>query len=195
MKIITANDILSWQPCDRSEEDGYNYSYELTDGKFADFSGTALDVLKITDPLIPDEDRLWVVLLNDVLPDTLLRAFACDCAERMLPIYEQHHPEDLRPRRCIETVRAWLAGNASWEEVGAAQTAADAAARDAASAAAWAAARCAAIYAAWAAAGAAADAAAIYAARDAARDAAGQSERRWQVERLIKMLEVQDEID
>lgn len=74
----------------------------------------------------------------------------CDCAElslKYVPAGEE------RPRKCIEVVRAWAAGNATLDEVKSARHAADAAA-------------------AYAYAYAAADAAAAYAVDDAAADAA-----------------------
>ena len=56
---------------------------------------------------------------------------ACDCAELAL----KHVPKgEERPRKCIETVRAWAAGNTTIEEVKTARSAAYAAA-DAADAA------------------------------------------------------------
>jgi hypothetical protein len=109
---------------------------------------------------------------------------ACDIAETVL---KHVTPGEDRPRKAIEVTRAWCAGKATQEEVGAARAASDAAraaasdaasaasdaACDAASAAAWAAASAAwaARAAAWAAASDAARAAAwdaVWAARDAA---------------------------
>ena len=57
--------------------------------------------------------------------------FACDCAERILPIFEKTRPEDHRPRKAIETTRKYLAGKATKEEMVAANTAAKEAAADA----------------------------------------------------------------
>jgi hypothetical protein len=37
----------------------------------------------------------------------LLASWAADCAERVLPYFEDQHPEDDRPRRAIERARAW----------------------------------------------------------------------------------------
>ncbi|MBC7350448.1 MAG: hypothetical protein H5U05_10805 [Candidatus Aminicenantes bacterium] len=125
------------------------------------------------------------------------RLFACDCAERVLPLYEARYDDD-RPRKAIETARRYADGKADVEELAAARAAAWEAAlnasRDASRAAAWAAA--------WAASLNASRAAALnasrYAARDAAEAAAGDAagdaawdaERQWQVERLRKILEV-----
>jgi len=110
---------------------------------------------------------------------TPLRLFACDCAARVLPIYEAKYPDDMRPREAIETARLYARGEVDSGQLAAAGDAAwDAtwgtgrvAARDAALAtvegAAWAA---------WS------------AARDAAWDAAGatawKAEREWQMGRL-----------
>jgi hypothetical protein len=89
---------------------------------------------------------------------------ACDCAELAL----KHVPEgEDRPRKCLETVRAWAAGNATIEEVRIARRAAYAAyAAYAADAAAYA--DAAAAYAAYADADAAAYAASASADADAA---------------------------
>ncbi len=118
--------------------------------------------------------------------ETTARLFAADCAERVLPIFERQHPDDNRPRKCIEAARAYARGEidaaaraAAWA---AAWDAAWAAAGAAARAAAWAAAR----DAAWYAAGYAA--AAGGAARDAARAAAGDAEQEWQRKRLLEYL-------
>ena len=59
------------------------------------------------------------------------RLFACDCAERVLHIYENEHPDDRRPHVAVEVARRYANGKATTEKL--------AAARAAASAAAWAA--------------------------------------------------------
>ena len=96
--------------------------------------------------------------------DRILRLFAADCAEAVLPIFERQYPGDLRLRQVIIAARqyadgeigaaAWaVARDAAWDAAG---DAARAVARDAAWAAAkavaWAVARDAAWAAAWAAA-------------------------------------------
>jgi hypothetical protein len=118
-----------------------------------------------------------------------LRLFACDCAERVLPIFEKRYPGDNRPREAIRIARLFDDGLATAEELDAAEDAAgdavwdaaEAAARDAAGAAAWAAAG----DAAGAAARAAARAAAGDAVWDAAWAAAWDAERKWQGRRLL----------
>ena len=120
------------------------------------------------------------------------RLFACDCAARVLPIYEKKYPKDDRPRNAIEAARKYAKGEITRPEVDTAAVAARAAAAEAAWAAAMAAARAAAMAAARDAAMAAArDAAwdaAMAAARDAARDAAWDAERKWQTQRLLEIL-------
>ena len=102
----------------------------------------------------------------------IARLFACDCAERVLGIFERNHPEDMRPRQAIDVARRYANEEATGKELQAAW--------DAAWDAAWAAARAAARDAAGAAAGAAAWA--------DAWDAAWAAERRWQTRRLMKYL-------
>jgi hypothetical protein len=113
--------------------------------------------------------------------ERILRLFACRVAEDVLPLYEAKYPDDDRPRKAIETARRYADGQATDDELAAAQAAAwdaaRAAARAAAQAAAWAAAWAAARDAAWAAARAAAWAAAWDAARAAAWAAARDATR------------------
>ena len=125
-----------------------------------------------------------------------LAAWAIDCAERVLPYFEEKYPEDNRPRKAIEALQKWirtgvfrmadirgaaLASHAAAREVGE-----DNAARSAARAAGQAVATAhvpthsigAAIYALQA----------IYRATDPAKaDAAIAKERAWQYKRLAKL--------
>ena len=64
--------------------------------------------------------------------DKIARSFACDCAERVLPIYEKVFPKETRVRECIQTVRKFIFGLATNQELAAARDAARAAAGDAA---------------------------------------------------------------
>lgn len=38
----------------------------------------------------------------------VLAAWAADCAERVLPLFERAYPEDGRPRRAVEVCREWV---------------------------------------------------------------------------------------
>ena len=114
--------------------------------------------------------------------------FACDCAERVLPLFEREYPDDQRPRQAIETARKWAHGKATLEEVHAAAHAAAYAAADAAADAA----TDAAYDAIYAAARAAYDAADAADAVDAAYDAiyaADAAEKEWQQKRLMEYVE------
>src|SRR5258705_9368876 len=37
-----------------------------------------------------------------------LAIWAIDCAERVMPNFEEKYPEDQRPRQAIETLQAWI---------------------------------------------------------------------------------------
>ena len=67
------------------------------------------------------------------------RLFACDCAEHVLYLYEQHYPNDDRPRYAIEVARQYANDQATHHELLAARAAGDAAwdAARAAAPAAW----------------------------------------------------------
>lgn len=60
--------------------------------------------------------------------------WAADCAEHVLPHFEEERPGDERPRRAIEAGRAWARGGIKMSEARAAALAAHAAAREAAQA-------------------------------------------------------------
>jgi hypothetical protein len=74
-------------------------------------------------------DALWTLRCTVEPSENIQIEFACRCAEHVLHFYEDKYPNDDRPRKAIEAVRA-----AAWE---AARAAAGAAAWDAAGAAAW----------------------------------------------------------
>lgn len=57
------------------------------------------------------------------------RLFACDCAERVLYLFEARYPDDGRPRKAIEIARRYAEGKAAVEELNAARSAAWEAAR------------------------------------------------------------------
>jgi hypothetical protein len=67
------------------------------------------------------DDALWA--LQCVFPeqepdrDRMARLFACECAERVLPLYERDHPDDHRPRIAIEMARRFAVGKATWADL------------------------------------------------------------------------------
>ena len=82
---------------------------------------------KIRDP------RLITVRRGGTLQDAdhhLLATWAADCAEHVLPLFEQVKPGDERPRRAIELARAWVRGEISMQQARTAAGHANAAARD-----------------------------------------------------------------
>ena len=82
---------------------------------------------KIRDP------RFITVRRGGTLQDEdhgLLALWAADCAEHVLPHFEQARPQDDRPRRAIELARAWAQGEIKWGEARTAAGHANAAARD-----------------------------------------------------------------
>lgn len=60
----------------------------------------------------------------------LLAIWAADCAQHVLPFFEEVQPDDDRPRRAIELVRAWARGELAMSESRAAGGHAMAAARN-----------------------------------------------------------------
>jgi hypothetical protein len=69
--------------------------------------------------------------LLDLSRHRLLASWAADCAEHVLPLFAARHPDDERPRRAIESARAWARGEATVGEARKASVAAHAAARGA----------------------------------------------------------------
>ena len=62
----------------------------------------------------------------------LMAIWAIDCAERVLPLFEQLYPADARPRQAIEVGRAWIeTGIFTMAAIRGASFSAHAAARDA----------------------------------------------------------------
>jgi len=129
------------------------------------------------------------------------RHFACDCAERVLPLFERERPDDERPRRAIAVARRFADGEATRGELAAARCAvwstAECVAWKNAERAAWSTAGDAAARAAWDAAGYAAECAAWdttegYAAAAAEWSAAYAAEREWQAQRLFALLGLED---
>ena len=64
------------------------------------------------------EDAIWA-LRATVEPTSkdMARELACRAAERVLPIFEKRHPEDKRPRECIEAARAYGRGEITLDEL------------------------------------------------------------------------------
>ena len=113
--------------------------------------------------------------------------WATDCAEHVLPYFEESYPEDDRPRKAVEAGRACVRGEIAMSEARAAALAAHAAACNTDQAAARSAARAAGHAAATAHVASHAAHAANYAVT-AANDSAPAEERDWQYRRIPKHL-------
>jgi hypothetical protein len=60
----------------------------------------------------------------------LLAVWAADCAQHVLPLFEETQPNDDRPRRAIESARAWARGEVTMTQARTAAGFANAAARE-----------------------------------------------------------------
>lgn len=119
--IINIELIKSLNPC----ECGYKNLIK----HYPDFSGSEIDFLNLEN--IPHEDKLWIILRENFIPENDLHELACVFAERVLPIFERELPKDLRPRKAIEAKRKWIKKEITSVELAAAGSAVGSAARDA----------------------------------------------------------------
>ena len=173
MKTITYEDFVSFKPCWLVfEEERDKHADQLSRYRAIRDEWSAIDILRLDE--VDAEDRLWLVLREELIDAPILHEFACRCADRAIARIGK---PDSRSVAAIEAKRKWLRGEISDDELDAAWDAALAAAKYAARAAARAAAM------------AAARAAAMAAARAAARDAERAAEREWQVAELMRMLD------
>ena len=197
MRRVTIEQVESWGPCQPLYDRAH--LLELLAGR------PALTVREIAALPIPTCDRLWAILREELIPAAALHELACVYAERPLDRERAAGREpDLRSWEAIRIKRAWLAGQATDEELNTAEAAAWTAARAARAArAAGAAARTAraagaaarAARAAEAAARAAGAARAAEAAARAAEGAAGAAELTWQLDCAVEAAEAKGEDD
>jgi hypothetical protein len=54
------------------------------------------------------DSKLLTKSLRDKAAHKVIAVWAADCAERVLPYFEEKYPEDNRPRKAIEACRAWV---------------------------------------------------------------------------------------
>ena len=119
----TLNKIQTHSPC----EDGWDKL--LLHLSKTSVDDEPLDLLTILDSN-GLEDTLWALRAVNGY-DRELRLYACWCACQVLPVFERKNPNELRPRRCIETSALYAEGLADKSEMVAAGAAAWAAAWDA----------------------------------------------------------------
>ena len=120
MRHVTVEGILEMHPCvDYSRDNGARVR-ELWAGR------SSLTATEIAALGIPATDRAWALVR--LISVRMRVAWSCDCAERVLPIWERRYPNDRRPHEAIRVARAWIRGEATILEVRAAAAAAYAAA-------------------------------------------------------------------
>ena len=122
-KLITVEKIMAWGP-------RRNYTEDVVRKLFGRRNAvTAIDVLRSK---IPQADRLWVVLREELLGLRQLRLFACKCADRSLKCETKAGREpDARSVAAVVMARRFAMGKATVEELSAAESAAWSAARSA----------------------------------------------------------------
>lgn len=112
MKEITIAQIHKLRPCDMGP--GGKYGPEALIKLFGGNSITPLALAKLR---IPEKDRLWVLRRAKVLDEKNSRIFAADCADHVLPIYEEARPNDNRPRKAIQAAREFAEGKIAKDEL------------------------------------------------------------------------------
>ena len=117
MKTVTYEEFLEFKPCWLDEEGGA----ERIKAYFDRFGGrmSALDILNLDD--VSAEDKLWSVLREEFIPAPIIHEFACVCAEYAMSLIENPDPRSVK---AIEVKRAWMRGDATDEELAAAEYAA-----------------------------------------------------------------------
>jgi len=106
--LITPDDIMEMEPCDR-------YSRDRVKELFGDETGATFEEVA-SDQRISPLDGLWVLLnFPPWLTDGQRGELACRFAERVLPFYEERRTADLRG--FIEVRRRFIAGGASLDEL------------------------------------------------------------------------------
>ena len=100
--FTTLNEIREHSPCPT----GWSKLLKSLDKTHADDEPLALEHILDSNGL---DDALWA--LRAVKGhDKELRLFACQCARRVLPIFEEKYPEDDRPRKAIKAAEAFALG-------------------------------------------------------------------------------------
>lgn len=197
---ITVKDLDEWEACHRGDGERYSDANlkKLIKGK------TSISIIEVLNLRIPPEDKLWVVLRPEIIPEKILyklgyifakrvvKKYCLKCGIAKVEVWAREYLE-------LDVDKLYKDRDAARDAARAARDAAWAAARDAVRDAAWAA---------WAAAWAAAwDAARDAAARDAAAwdaawaaraaaawDAAARAatdwdaERKWQVKKIKEII-------
>ena len=119
VKAITYEDFARFGPCWLTDEHKRaEHAEQLARYRAMREKWTALDILRIDE--VSADDRLWLVLREELLDAPILHEFACRCAERAL---SRVHNPDPRSISAIETKRKWLRGECTGFELAAAMDA------------------------------------------------------------------------
>jgi hypothetical protein len=84
-------------------------------------------ILEIVNSKIPLKDKFWFVINNCDLITREKQDLSINCAEIVLPIFEEKYPNDKRPREAIEAAKDYSEGKITREELIVKSDAADAA--------------------------------------------------------------------
>lgn len=105
-----------WMPDIEGELQPWNNAYQLCRGarQILEHIGPDIYLAEFDGEVIESEHTLHArrvrLLAKTAWDERAARSFGLDCAERVLPVYEQVHPRDHRPRLALEAARAFLAG-------------------------------------------------------------------------------------
>lgn len=169
-------------------------SYNAFVEHYSSWEGTLLDAMKFNfdHKRLSNKEKVWLFCNIEGLEDIKQR-FALDCAWHVLPLFEEVFPEDSRVRDCLEATEKFLKGEIAEDELrqkrkdALAAVAANYATAKAAYVVSFAAAEAA------AAADSYIDSSAyvtdVASAAETATDVGAAAELKWQVERIIELLE------
>ena len=120
VKSITYEDFAGFEPCWLTDEyKRAEHAEQLARYRAMRDKWTALDILRLDD--VSADDRLWLVLREELVDAPILHEFACRCAERAL---SRVHTPDPRSIAAIKVKRKWLRGECTDAELSAARSAA-----------------------------------------------------------------------
>lgn len=122
MRSITYEEFLEFDPCYLRNRKKKALMESIARRKER---WTALDILGLEE--IPDKDKLWCVLREELIDEQTLHELACVCAERALSRVENPDPRSVA---AIAAKRAWMRGEITDKELDVARTAAWVAALD-----------------------------------------------------------------
>lgn len=118
-EVINEQFIRKYNPC---EEGIDNFTKE-----YPNFNGSLIELLSLEK--IPYDDKMWLV--TKIVDIKTLQQWSVECAEFVADNYNKVYPDDNRINSCIQTVKDYLVGNATRQELSAAESAAWAAASSA----------------------------------------------------------------